>query len=122
MVPEEVNNNIWLEIETDEGKQLFCTLESARRYLGLSGPGLNLVLNKQGVKRWKLGQGAIKYLKKEDVEELKHQREQLHSSNEPRISSKQLLAGAATLLERVQAGHADTEAIAKWLEMYQEAK
>lgn len=121
MASEEANN-IWVEIETPEGKQEFCTLESARKYLGnLSGSGLNLILNKQQITRWEFGSGRTKYLKKEDVEELKRQREQPRPSNE-HIPPKQLLAGAAAILEQVQHGRIDEVAITRWLQMYQEMK
>lgn len=110
----------WIEIQVPgkEEKQRACSVGDARLYLGVSGPWLNIMLNDNNVTRWSAGHGATKYILESDLKELNRIRQQVRPAN-ARISAKQLLAEAATLLQQVQAGKINAEAITTWLEQYQ---
>lgn len=111
----------WIEIEVpgEDDKQRACSVGDARLYLGVSGPGMNLILRDNDVTRWTYGHGSTKYVLERDLEKIKRLRQQVRPSG-GRTSMKSLLAEAAVLFEQTRDGHADTEAIGKWLRMYRE--
>jgi hypothetical protein len=111
----------WIEMDIPgRGMQKVCSISDARYFFGVSGTQLQTILNEQNVTRYETGHGRTKYVCEVDLEEVRRVRMTTRPANGVRISPKQLLAQAAALLQRAQDGHADTEAIDKWLKMYRE--
>lgn len=116
----------WIQMDIPgRGTQRVCSISDARLFFKVSGTQLQTILNEHNITRYETGRGRTKYVLESDLEAVRKERMAVRSANGARISQKQLLEQAATLLERVKASHEDVEeveAIANWLEQYQKIK
>lgn len=112
----------WKQLDMPDGtKEEACTMAEAAMFLDVTPPAFTAIRKRTELRLYELGYGSTKYVLKKDLVKLT----QARLVDEERVTAEQLLAGAATLLTKVKASHEDveeTEAIAKWLELYQQMK
>jgi hypothetical protein len=65
----------WIKMELeDEGEQIVCSVGDAAAYLDLGETATILTLTENNIRRYKMGYGNKKYVKKSDLDELRRGR------------------------------------------------